>query len=78
MTAAAMKKMAFSSIVKEIGEIEALIINEASKGELKLITEKKISDAAKVYFTEQGFKFKLHLEPGKEIGASNKYTISWE
>lgn len=77
MTASDLKKRSFESIKGEIGAIEKLMTTEADNGQLRLITD-KISDAAKVYFTDKGFKLKIHLEPGKEVGTSTKMVISWE
>lgn len=77
MTAQELKQVSFKSVNKEVTQIEALMKREAEKGELKLLID-KISDAARIYFVEKGFKYKIHLEPNKEIGTSNKVIFSWE
>jgi hypothetical protein len=76
MTAIELKRISFESVQKEISKIETLMLNEAAKGELKLITN-KISDAARAYFEANGFKYRIHLEPGKEVGTSNNIVLTW-
>lgn len=76
MTATEFKQKAFDSVKDEISGIEKLMVIEAEKGNLSLMVD-GLTPACKLYLIHNGFEIKIHLEAGKEIGASNKSIIKW-
>lgn len=76
-TAIQFKQRSFNSIKEETQSIYKLIEEAADKGLLS-ISDIKISDAAKVLFTDRGFKVRITLTPGTPMSDLKNYSISWD
>lgn len=76
MTAKEMRQQSFASIKKETDKIEALISAASKKGELK-VSVSDISDAARQYFTDNGFQVKVILRPDESEKEPKKFSICW-
>lgn len=77
INASSVKQKTFDSINSELEAIEKKINSAASKGELEVIVDKP-SAAARLFFKDRGFKVKINLETGVEVGTSHKWVIGWE
>lgn len=71
------KENAISSVSKELKSLEATISAASQNGQLKVEVD-KISDAAKLHLTEQGFKVKISVKPSGGTFNSDGWVVIWE
>lgn len=76
-TAAQMKVRSFAAIKNEVENIYKQIEAAADKGLLNIPVE-NISDAARVFFTEKGFKLKIAIRQNVPMEKQNQFSIYWD
>lgn len=69
-----LREMAYNSVKPEIEKLESEMVAAAKKGELKIYTP-TLSQAAREYFNNKGYKCKMCIGNGNEH--KDQWTIEW-